>query len=208
MLPYNARLTSGSLIPQAGYIKSRKDVQLVVKELFDQHIDAIKSQKEETSSRKENVAPSNLISREGMNGEKESQKSYIPAIRKGVKPGSFLDLLVRGNVKGSGEDFSENAKHQQVSLLLNSLTLNMVTSQGFNLFYIGEFPLAVLTICEVEQETENIAGSFVKDETFTRPPAHKWGQGIVAKTSDYVKKSCNITPFVFVEEYITDTHVR
>ena len=54
-----------------------------------------------------------------MNGAKNSQE---PGIRKGVRPGSFIDLLVRGSMKGTGQNFTSNQKAQQVSLWLTVLT--------------------------------------------------------------------------------------
>ena len=41
---------------------------------------------------------------------------HVPGIKKGVQPGSFIDLLVRGSMRDTGELFTYNEKAQQARL--------------------------------------------------------------------------------------------
>ena len=41
---------------------------------------------------------------------------HVPGIKKGVQPGSFIDLLVRGSMRDTGELFIYNEKAQQARL--------------------------------------------------------------------------------------------
>lgn len=50
----------------------------------------------------------------GKDCSQETSKDGLE-IRKGVEPGSFIDLLVRGSMRGTGESFTQNQKAQQVS---------------------------------------------------------------------------------------------
>lgn len=59
-------------------------------------------------------AKSAATEQENMSNRLVRNSEMAPAIRKGVKPGSFIDLLVRESMKGTGESFTANQKAQQV----------------------------------------------------------------------------------------------
>lgn len=45
----------------------------------------------------------------------EAHQGAVPAIRTGVQPGSFIDLLVKGNDRATGEGFTDSVMAQQVA---------------------------------------------------------------------------------------------
>lgn len=47
-------------------------------------------------------------------GKPLGSSKRVPEIRKGVKPGSFIDLLVKGGARSTGRQFTKNEKSEQV----------------------------------------------------------------------------------------------
>ena len=76
------------------YLKARQDFRDVVQDVLDDH----------TASLAANQS----------NGHSEPRNG-VPSVKsRGVESGSFVDLLVQGGAKESGEEFSSNVKAQQV----------------------------------------------------------------------------------------------
>lgn len=92
---------------QKKYVKSRTDFRNIVNSLLEEHEAATEANLTETNGH----AGSN------QSGSKQSSMSgakTVPEVRRGVKPGSFLDLLVQGGIRRKGSSFSHSIKAQQV----------------------------------------------------------------------------------------------
>lgn len=124
---------------QTDFVESRATLRKVVDELIDDHAASVSANGTSpsittTHPAEERITVSQPLAntsggnedymQNGHSVENENESS-VPSkqvndphiIRKGVKPGSFIDLLVRGSMKGTGESFTANQKAQQVSLL-------------------------------------------------------------------------------------------
>ena len=60
-------------------------------------------------------------------GKSLDSSKQVPEIRKGVKPGSFIDLLVKGGARATGKQFTDNEKSQQVPPPPPTHTLTFLT---------------------------------------------------------------------------------
>ena len=80
-------------------------------------IEASNNLKEEQHSGK--VGTNGLTEPDSSREREANGNSHVPEIRKGVKPGSFIDLLVRGSMRETGDQFTRNEKAQQVGSWLS-----------------------------------------------------------------------------------------
>ena len=62
-----------------------------------------------------NGSQTGVSSADGTKPLNDGKLTHVPEIRKGVQPGSFIDLLVRGSMRDTGELFTHNEKAQQAS---------------------------------------------------------------------------------------------
>lgn len=100
---------------QSNFLGSRARLRDLVNELFREHQVSLEHQQSHLT--KDHPAngrdiPDSLLQK--ASAPVNELGEAVPEIRKGVKPGSFIDLLVRGSMKGSGESFTDNQKAQQV----------------------------------------------------------------------------------------------
>ena len=93
---------------QVRMIDARTEIEAVVQNLVDEHID--KSNSAEASV-KPSESPGIQLSASGAVSGKYAQPA---SLRRGVAPGSFVDLLVTNGNRETGETFSSDCITQQV----------------------------------------------------------------------------------------------
>lgn len=129
---------------QVTFLRSRKTLRNIVDRMLKDHHEALTlSQNSKENGHGQENLPQNTASVSQSNGVHHHQNGHsvtnghsniyigdvndksspVPVIRKGVKPGSFIDLLVRGSMRGTGEQFTDNQKAQQVCHCLYSRAL-------------------------------------------------------------------------------------
>lgn len=93
---------------QVRMIDARDEIEGVVQNLVDEHID--KSKSAEASAKPSEKPGIHLSASAAANGKHPQPTS----LRKGVAPGSFVDLLVTKGNRETGEIFSSDCITQQV----------------------------------------------------------------------------------------------
>ena len=89
-------------------IDARNEIEAVVQNLVDEHID--KSNSSEAAA-KPSESPGIHLAASGATSGKYAQPT---SLRRGVAPGSFVDLLVTNGNRETGESFSSDCITQQV----------------------------------------------------------------------------------------------
>ena len=108
-------ITIASLL-QVRMIDSRTEIEGVVDDLVNEHIDKLNTA---AASKKLNEAPDIHLSADGSANGKHPQPA---SLRRGVAPGSFVDLLVTKGNRETGEKFSSECITQQVCWWIPSST--------------------------------------------------------------------------------------
>ena len=116
-----------STLVQRRFLDTRKQLQEIVGRLMAEHEAVV-----DTESRShpladelgkptgQNSEASGRLNGQGNNsnhadgGKPLEFSKRVPEIRKGVKPGSFIDLLVKGDARTTGRQFTKNEKSEQV----------------------------------------------------------------------------------------------